>query len=315
METFGQKLKQAVELRGLPIDAVAQATGLKIEQIEALQRDDFSALPADEIIDRGLYSFAQLMEVDPDQVLSDFRHERQRGAPPPSDPLPPPHKARRGYGLIIAGMAILVAAIATVAFLPRASRATPSAPRTVAAQASAAAPTQPSAPERQSVEPGSPGVPASPSEAKASVTRPAPVVEPPKPETPVPPAASRAPRPAVAAPAEASGLKITEHGVGTGIAKHNLVGRTERFSEGERAWFWSRVEGGRPGEMISHVWIHDGVEELRVPIRLGSSRWRTHSYKMMNAGSAGSWIVEARDAAGWVLARREFSCSPRRNRN
>ena len=49
-----------------------------------------------------------------------------------------------------------------------------------------------------------------------------------------------------------------------------------------------------------------------MPIRLGSSRWRTHSYKMMNAGSAGSWIVEARDAAGWVLARREFTCSPGR---
>ena len=115
--------------------------------------------------------------------------------------------------------------------------------------------------------------------------------------------------------AKASGLKITGHGVGTGIANHDLVGRTDRFAEGDRAWFWSRVEGGEPGDMISHVWIHDGVETLRVPIRLGSSRWRTHSYKVMNAGSAGSWIVEARDAAGWVLARREFSCSPRRNGN
>ena len=74
-------------------------------------------------------------------------------------------------------------------------------------------------------------------------------------------------------------------------------------------WFWTRVEGGSSGDRIDHVWLQDGVEALRVPLKLGGSRWRTYSNKTLHAGAAGAWAVEARDARGRVLARSEFVCT------
>ena len=108
----------------------------------------------------------------------------------------------------------------------------------------------------------------------------------------------------------ASGASIPELGVGRGIAGHDLTGQTTRFTEGERVYFWTRIEGAA-GQTIQHVWLHDGKEVLRVPIRVQAKRWRSHSWKVLNHGSSGKWVVEARDSSGRVLARREFSCRPR----
>jgi hypothetical protein len=108
----------------------------------------------------------------------------------------------------------------------------------------------------------------------------------------------------------ASGLSIPEHGVGTGVENRQLVGRGDRFRAGTRVWFWTRVEGGASGNAVDHVWLHEGTEAARVSLKLGGARWRTQSAKTLHPGSAGEWAVEARDAAGHVLARREFVCVP-----
>jgi hypothetical protein len=75
-------------------------------------------------------------------------------------------------------------------------------------------------------------------------------------------------------------------------------------------WFWTHVQGGSPGDRIDHVWLQDGVETLRVSLKIGGARWRTYSSKMLRRGSAGDWAVEARDETGHVLARREFVTVP-----
>jgi hypothetical protein len=105
-----------------------------------------------------------------------------------------------------------------------------------------------------------------------------------------------------------SGLSVADCGVGTSVASHELVGRGERFTEGSQVWFWTRVEGGEAGDTIDHVWLRDGEEAARIPLRIGGSRWRTYSAKVLRG--TGRWAVEARDAAGRLLARREFSCVP-----
>ena len=110
----------------------------------------------------------------------------------------------------------------------------------------------------------------------------------------------------------ASRLSIPEHGVGQGVVQRKLVGRTERFKEGDRVWYWTLIQGGAPGESIDHVWLHEGEEAFRVTLKLGGSRWRTQSYNDLNPGSEGDWAVEARNDAGRVLARQEFRCSERR---
>jgi len=103
-----------------------------------------------------------------------------------------------------------------------------------------------------------------------------------------------------------SGLNISEHGVGTAVLDRQLVGEGSRFSKGTQVWFWTRVDGGNPGDRIEHVWLHEGAETATVPLELGGSSWRTYSSKKLHL--AGGWAVEARDEVGHVLARTEFVC-------
>ena len=98
--------------------------------------------------------------------------------------------------------------------------------------------------------------------------------------------------------------------MGTGIENRQLQGQRDRFTEGTQVWFWTRVQDGANGETIDHVWLREGVESARVSLTLGGSPWRTHSAKTMWPGSAGEWVVEARDGSGNLLARREFDCVP-----
>ena len=110
--------------------------------------------------------------------------------------------------------------------------------------------------------------------------------------------------------ARAAGLSIPEFDVGTAVRNNQLVGASNHFAEGTAAWFWTRVEGGQRGDRIHHVWLRQGEEAARVSLRVGGSRWRTHSSKILRPGSAGDWAVEARDNAGRLLARREFVVIP-----
>lgn len=103
-------------------------------------------------------------------------------------------------------------------------------------------------------------------------------------------------------------LVVTEHGVGTAVEDHRLIGPSDRFAEGSRVWFWTRVEGGAAGDSVTHVWIRGGREILAVPLEIGGPHWRTQSSHTLVAGSAGEWTVEARDDEGNVLARDSFTC-------
>lgn len=310
VETFGQKLRLAVERKGLRLDEVAKATGLVIEHLQALERDDFGALPGDDTLIEGLRSFARLAHVNPDQVIADYRLERQRwlaavpaevgavrghdaGQEPKSFVWPPrpaesqiaAERPRPGLGRA-AGVAILASAILVFAlaflFWPRSSPAPETGLMAVAQDTVPMAKTQETP---KALEPS--GIAVSP---KDTPSRPISALEP---------------------STDASRLSIREHGVGRGVVGHDLAGEAEQFAEGERVWFWTRVEGGSTGAWIDHVWIRDGDEALRVPLQLGGSSWRTRSYKDLNPGSEGNWAVEARDEAGRVLARQEFRCSPR----
>ena len=311
METFGQKVRLAVERRGLRLDEVAKATGLGIEHIQALERDDFGALPGDDTLIESLRSFARFVHVSPDQVIADYRLERQRwsAAVPAQVGAVGGHDARqepKGFewpprpaesqiaverskprlgrvgGVTILAAAILVFALAFL-FWPRSSPAPETGLMAVAQDPVPMAKTE----EADAPEPA--GVAVSPTEAPS---RPISAIEP---------------------STDASRLSIRQHGVGRGVVAHDLAGEAQQFAEGERAWFWTRVEGGSAGASIDHVWIHEGEEALRVPLQLGGSSWRTHSYKDLTPGSEGNWAVEARDENGRVLARQEFRCTRTRS--
>ena len=105
-------------------------------------------------------------------------------------------------------------------------------------------------------------------------------------------------------------LSISENGLGTGVKNRRLVGRGDRFREGTQVYFWTQVEGGRRGDRIEHVWMHDGVVVASIGLKIGGPRWRTYSAKTLRAGAGGDWAVEVRDSSGRVLAQREFVCEP-----
>jgi len=276
MESFGQKMKLALANRGVQLEDVAQATGVELEHLRALERGDYAALPDDARVADCLRSFAAFVEVDGDAVVEDYLHDRQGDAPaPPRERadtvvpaiMRPPRRRRSRAPLTL----VAVAALATLTWwwVRPTQRAEPTrAPATVAAAANLRPTTDP-VPSRQESEP----------------------------------ARDPAPTPAR--------LIVEEHGVGTGVVDRRLVGESERFTEGSQVWFWMRVTGARSGETIRHAWLHEGREVSGVTLALGGSSWRTQSAKTLNPGSVGNWAVEARDDSGRVLARREFLCVPR----
>jgi hypothetical protein len=128
-------------------------------------------------------------------------------------------------------------------------------------------------------------------------------------ERPSPSAGSNNEPSLVDAGAATGRLVVEEFGVGRRVVNHRLVDRDDRFREGEVVWFLTRVMGGRRGERIRHVWLHEGVPVQSIDLELGGPHWRTQSNKTL--WGTGSWTVEVRDRDDRVLARAAFTCAPR----
>jgi hypothetical protein len=114
--------------------------------------------------------------------------------------------------------------------------------------------------------------------------------------------------PPPAEPAPAPEISVTDAAVGTQIVNHRLVDRADRFSEGEQVAFWTRVLAEKPGKTIHHYWFHEGRAMMRTDLPIRGTHWRTFSRYTLPDGSSGSWVVEARDGSGRVLARAQFEC-------
>jgi transcriptional regulator with XRE-family HTH domain len=285
--TFGELLRRAREARGLALEVVADATRIARHHLEALERSDLDALPAGPFGKGYVRSYAKLLGIDPEPILEDYRiRERQRGLGTAEDErrmleelshLVRKAETRKRPPLLIARRASLALAVGlgvlgTLGWFLTHARA----PET-------SAPTSPPLSARASPEVDSP------------------------PEGN--PAETRTPERAVEAAAPPTGaLQVSEHGVGTGLASHRLVGQADRFPAGTRVSFWTLVLGGQPGHVIRHVWFHEGRAVMRTDLPIGGPHWRTDSRLLLPEGSAGRWAVEARTSDGRLLVRDEFLC-------
>jgi cytoskeletal protein RodZ len=75
-ETIGQRLKKAREYRNLTLEKVEEVTRIRAQYLQALEADDFSALPSP-IQARGfLRNYAQYLELDLDQMVDELRATR-----------------------------------------------------------------------------------------------------------------------------------------------------------------------------------------------------------------------------------------------
>lgn len=276
MATVGERLRHEREVRNRTIAQLSEATGIGAAYLEAMERDDFNALPGRAYGKLYVRAYAEALGFDPQPLVDDYDREQRlvphdgrkslwrperTAEPEEAGPALPAGSNRRVVVLSLIGAVAVAAAILVLLRRP---------------------PAEPTA------------VPASP------------VPAPPVPSPSPPPAAT--PTPAPPPPTAPGRVHVTESGVGRRVVRTRLEGVSDRFAPGEVAWFQTRVLGGRGGEIVRHVWIFEGRPQQTVTLRLGGPDWRTHSNKTLY--KEGSWTVEARDDAGRVLASAALTCGP-----
>ncbi len=292
MSAFGDQLKEAREAQGVSLAAVADVTRISARHLAALERNDLDGLPRGPFGKGYIQAYAQFLGIDPEPILEAYRaQERQRGLGTPEtqrqtleefSQIVGQRSETRSPGLLSAPRTRMALALTAAGILGAAgwlifARESPSPTSTISPS-----PAEQRRPEANAAPKPMPG------ETRA-------------PEKPV-----GVPAPTMDTPS--AGFHVSDSGVGTGIENRRLVGRADRFVEGTLVSFWTRAVGGVPGDVIRHVWIHDGREVMRVDLAIGGSHWRTHSRFTLPEGAIGSWTAEARDPDGRTLAREEFVC-------
>jgi len=301
--TFGDRLRAEREKRSIGLEEISSSTKIRKTYLEALERNEFGELPG-EVFNKGFVrAYAEFLGTDPEPLLRAYTRElRVRTTSEPTAAGDPLDELRRAIDracaarqprvrrrLLAGGLLVGVTALAglgAVLWLLR-SRGDP--------PAVAARPVQPVAVSLPAPPPPTPEPSATAPRVDESIPSEEPVT---------PPALVAAPAPP---PPEAT-ISIGDFGVGQAVDNRALVGRTDRLPAGRDAWFWTLVVGGRPGDRIHHVWLHEDriVRVLELPV--DGPRWRTYSRQPLPPGAVGNWAVEARDLSGAVLARSEFLC-------
>ena len=311
MGGFGDRLRLAREAAGVTLESIAGVTRIQKRLLEALERSDLGALPAATFVKGYIRAYADCLAIDPRPVLEAYRSDLEgRGpdTPEAQDRVveelshivarregstggrawPPGRVARRAAIGLVA-----VVLVAGAGWLFGRSRVRPLAPATPAVG-------EPQPPAAAATPDGAPLPAATPRTAGAGV----------------PPSTLRADAPASAtdpssrpAPSRTA-LHVADSGVGAGVSNHRLIGRADRFAEGTQVAFWTQVTGGGKGDVIRHVWFHQGQAVMRTDLEIGGAPWRTYSRLLLPKGATGEWVVEARGPDGSLLARQAFLCVP-----
>ena len=92
----------------------------------------------------------------------------------------------------------------------------------------------------------------------------------------------------------------------TSIQDNSCAGAATKFSaDVGKLWGFSQVSN--VPDKIVHVWLYRGRELGRIELPVKAERWRTWSNITVSKNLTGPWRLEARDAAGKVLASYNFT--------
>ena len=80
----GSALRKARERRGITLDAASRDTKLHIDQLRALESEDFEALLGDVYVRGSLRTYSQYLGLSPDKVIGAYA--RHADAPQPPSP-------------------------------------------------------------------------------------------------------------------------------------------------------------------------------------------------------------------------------------
>lgn len=81
-----QLLKEAREQKGLTLSEVSIALKINIKVLQAIENAETDKLPAKAFLRGFIKSYAQLLKINSDQVISTFNQEMGMGEPPPASP-------------------------------------------------------------------------------------------------------------------------------------------------------------------------------------------------------------------------------------
>lgn len=71
---FGESLQKERELRGISLEEISAHTKVNIKFLEAIEQDDLKALPAKAFAKGFLRSYARMVGLDEDLVLTNFEY-------------------------------------------------------------------------------------------------------------------------------------------------------------------------------------------------------------------------------------------------
>lgn len=71
---FGESLRKERELRGMTLEEISQHTKVHTRFLEAIENDDLSALPAKAFAKGFLRSYARMIDLNEEFVLSNFEY-------------------------------------------------------------------------------------------------------------------------------------------------------------------------------------------------------------------------------------------------
>jgi len=119
MESIGDTLREAREVKGISVDQVAQETHISKAYIEALECEDFSQFPGETYIFGFLRNYADYLGLDPSRAIDMYKNFKVREQPVPMDELLGRNQpSSRGFLAVgVVGALILVGL--AVFFIPR----------------------------------------------------------------------------------------------------------------------------------------------------------------------------------------------------
>lgn len=116
----GSALQKARERRGITLDGASRDTKLHIDQLRALESEDFEALLGDVYVRGSLRTYAQYLGLSADKVIGAYaRHAEAPATPPPPAKLGPVERAMAATRIrdnqrlmvLLAGMVLVIAAV------------------------------------------------------------------------------------------------------------------------------------------------------------------------------------------------------------
>jgi hypothetical protein len=96
--------------------------------------------------------------------------------------------------------------------------------------------------------------------------------------------------------------------IGTAVVNHEIEGEATAFTVAPdtRLYAWVKVTGAADST-ITVAFLKDGAEVSKVELSVPRSPYRTHAYKTIRAGDAGSWTASVRSADGAELTKADFT--------